>query len=495
MHSQPQYALIEVLKFRESMVADMMITLSEEESNRQFVNFSEMERNILDIVMQAGRELIRQTLEQMDVQILESRDKARYRSKGVRSTSVVTRVGTVEYSRRVYVDMQAEDDKKHCVFLLDKVLAMNKMGRISEEVCTKIAERVCENSFRSSAEIVSEEMADHISYGTVWNFTQKMGERKQEEIKAKAALAEQKKGTGTIETEILYEEADGIWLKLQRKDRQENGTDKEMKVGIAYDGVLKEKCKDGFRSTLDNKTAFASFEKASEFESHKEGVIASVYDMSKVKLRIRNGDGANWIQKPKGFACLCVLDAYHRNNKISRCVKNPETAKHIRELLYNRKIKDLLVYLAKCIQSCEEESEKEKLKELLSYYFENQSALTDYFSREISIPETRMPGLIHHAKLGSMESNVFTIIGNRMKGGRACWSIKGGNHLAILLCAYYTDKQFQAVPIPLPEQSDECPPLSAAKMKETVGKGYEMPHNIHFPPGFKLAREFSQYSF
>ena len=104
--------------------------------------------------------------------------------------------------------MQEEREEKHCVFLLDEALAMEKIGRVSEEVCTEIAERVCENSFRSSAEIVSEEMADHISYGTVWNVTQKMGEKKLEEIKAKAALAEQKKGTGTTETEILYEEAD-----------------------------------------------------------------------------------------------------------------------------------------------------------------------------------------------------------------------------------------------------------------------------------------------
>lgn len=471
MHSRSQYALIEVSKFKESVVANMMITLSEEESDRQFVNFSEMERNILDIVMQAGRELLKQTLEHLDVQILKSRDKARYRSKGLRSTSVVTRIGTVEYSRRVYVDRKAEDSQKHCVFLLDEALTMEKIGRMSEEVCTGIAERVCENSFRSSAEIVSEEMADHISYGTVWNVTQKMGERKLKGTEAKAALAEQKQGTGTVETEILYEEADGIWLKLQGKDRRENGTDKEMKAGIAYDGVLKEKCKGGFRKTLDNKTAFASFESAAEFGSHKEGVIASVYDISKVKLRIRNGDGANWIQKPKGYECLCVLDAYHRNNKISRCVKNPETAKHIRKLLYDRKI-----------------------EELLSYYSENQNALTDYFSRGISIPEIRLPGLIHHANLGSMESNIFTIIENRMKGGRACWCIQGGNHLAILLCAYHTDKQFRSVPIPLPEQTDQHKPLSADKIKKTVGKGYQMPHNIQFPPGFKIAREFSRFS-
>ena len=471
----------------------MMITFSEEEINRQFVNFSELEKEIQETVMEIGREMLCKILEYQDEMILKSRDQVRYRSKGLRSTSVVTRIGTVEYSRRVYVDRQAEQGEKHCVFLLDEALAMDKIGRISEEVCTEIAERVCENSFRSSAEIVSEKMADSISHETVWNVTQEMGKRKLEEIEAKAALAEQKKGAGTTETEILYEEADGIWLKLQGKDRQENGTDKEMKAGIAYDGVLQEKCKDGFRRTLDNKTAFASFENAAEFESHKEGVIASVYDMSKVKLRIRNGDGANWIQKVRGYECVCTLDAYHRNHKISRCVKNPETAKHIRELLYNRKIRELLAYLAECVQSCEEESEKEKLKELLSYYSENQNALTDYFSRGVPVPPTRLPGLIHHAKLGSMESNIYTIIGKRMKGGRASWSIQGANHLAILLCAYYTDKQFRAVPIPLPEQLDECPPLSAAKIKETVGKGYEMPHNIHFPPGFKLVREFSQY--
>lgn len=150
------------------------------------------------------------------------------------------------------MDMQSEESKKHCVFLLDEALAINKIGRMSEEVCTEIAERVCESSFRNSAEIVSEKMADYISYGTVWNVTQEMGKKKLEEIETKAALAEQKKGTGTVETEILYEEADGIWLKIQGKDRQKYGTDKEMKVGIAYDGVLKQPCKDGFKSKIKN---------------------------------------------------------------------------------------------------------------------------------------------------------------------------------------------------------------------------------------------------
>ena len=160
--------------------------------------------------MKIGREMLCKILEYQDEMILKSRDQVRYRSKGLRSTSVVTKVGIVEYRRSVYVDMQEEREEKHCVFLLDEALAMKKIGRMSEEVCTEIAERVCENSFRSSAEIVSEKMADSISHETVWNVTQEMGKRKLEEMEAKAALAEQKKGAGTTETEILYEEADGI---------------------------------------------------------------------------------------------------------------------------------------------------------------------------------------------------------------------------------------------------------------------------------------------
>ena len=180
----------------------MMITFSEEEINRQFVNFSELEKEIQETVMKIGREMLCKILEYQDEMILKSRDQVRYRSKGLRSTSVVTRIGTVEYSRRVYVDRQAEQGEKHCVFLLDEALAMDKIGRISEEVCTESAERVGENSFRSSAEIVSEKMTDSISHETVWNVTQKMGKRELEEIEAKAALAEQKKGTGTTETEL-----------------------------------------------------------------------------------------------------------------------------------------------------------------------------------------------------------------------------------------------------------------------------------------------------
>ena len=46
--------------------------------------------------------------------------------------------------------------------------------------------------------------------------------------------------------------------------------------------------------------------------------------------------------------------------------------------------------------------------------------------------------------LGCMESNIFTIIGNRMKGRRACWSIAGAENLARILCLKHT-KRFDSL--------------------------------------------------
>ena len=80
--------------------------------------------------------------------------------------------------------------------------------------------------------------------------------------------------------------------------------------------------------------------------------------------------------------------------------------------------------------------------------------------------------------MGSMESNIFTILGNRMKGRRACWSIAGGGNLARLLCLKYTTGYgtlFSRVRTGEERkiQEEYREPLSASKVKETCGKGYE----------------------
>lgn len=456
----------------------MNITLNIEISNTEIRDFGELEREIFDIALGVGRQLMQQTLEKLDDELLANRDKTRYRNKGFQQTCIKTKLGAVEYKRRVYVDSAAPESVR-CVHLLDEALDMDKVGLVSAEVCQIAATAVCETSYRGAAELISETTGLDITAQGIWDVIQKLGESQVSLVQRHAELAQLHKGTGALVTKLLYEENDGIWLKLQGKSRQEHGPSMEMKVGIAYDGVQWAETRSGRRRVLDNKVAYASFENAKTFRKNKEGLVASRFDVDEIELRVCNGDGANWIRQKNSTHCIDVLDKFHRNKKITECVRDPAFAALLRGLLYSKNIDLLLECLEAQINSVSDPAEIEKLKELQSYYRENKSSLLSYYDRDITIPETREPGVIHHARLGSMESNVFTLIGNRMKGRRACWSERGANNLAVLLCQRHTvgfENLFAALPtIPRkePEFVDTLPLYSAGKIPKREGKGYE----------------------
>lgn len=464
----------------------MNITVSYEISKSQIENFEGLVSEIYRSVLEIGRSLVREALEQADDALMESRDRERYRSKGFQKTCIKTKLGAVEYKRRVYVD-NAAAEKQHCVHLLDEALDIKKVGLVSSDVCQLAAEAVCGSTYRGAARMICEATGLDISAQGVWDIVQKLGQAQEAVVDRHAELAEAHQGVGQIETKILYEENDGVWLKLQGQSRKENGISKEMKVGIAYDGATWEEGKNGQkRRILDNKVAYASFDTAKEFRRKKEGLLASRFDVDAIDLRVLNGDGASWIQKQKGTNSISVLDEFHRNKKITECVRDKEFAGMLQKLLYNKEIDTLLDCIEAQINSTTDKDEITGLRELQSYYTENRDALLGYYDRGIAIPETRAPGVVHHARLGSMESNVYTLIGNRMKDGRACWSIRGANHLALLLCLRHTtgfDYLFTKLPEkPVIQQESEwkdtLPIFGASKVPEREGHGYEYPINF-----------------
>ena len=461
----------------------MSITYKIEIDNEKIENFYDLIEKVFSAVMDCGREIIKKYMEKLDCELLEKRDKKRYRTKGIRKTSVKTKLGTVEYERRMYRDTQTNE----YVYLLDEALEMRCIGLFDEGLCRIIEDMICKQSYRETAKSVSELTGQVISAQRVWDIVQKAGEEAISLSTKPAAAA-----AGLVESKILFEENDGDWLKLQGDDREKYGASKEMKIGIAYDGVLFKKQKNGkIRRKLDNKVAYASFEAVGEFRKHCENMISRVYNTDEIELRVRNGDGAKWIQKTSDCDCICVLDKFHRNKKITECVKDKEIAENLRELLLQDKFDELLECIKAYLNSMEDGSDKEKMRELYSYYWENREALAGYYDRGITIPPTREPGVVHHARLGSMEGNVFTLIGNRMKGRRACWSVKGGNNLAALLCRHYTEVDHE--PMNTAEQTDDIssPVLSAASIKETSGKGYEFSGNVSLPSASKWLRDLS----
>ena len=468
----------------------MTITLNFEFGNREAKNFNEIVSELFEQVMELGRLTLVSILQSWDEELLNQRDKQRYRNKGMRETSFKTRFGVVSFSRRVYIDMAAEGGI-HCVYLLDEALQIEKEGLITSDICELASELICKISYRDTANTIGDVTGLTISHKGVWNLIQGLAEHQQALVERYAELHTMGAGIGTIASEVLYEEKDGVWLKMQGKDRIQYGADKEMKVGIQYDGALWTSGAHGSqRRSLDNKVAYATFASLPEFQKGLDAVASSKFDLEKVTLTVTNGDGANWIQGSNSEQHLYTLDTYHRNRKIPRCVKDPALARELLQRLYANDIPGVLQRIEEALSQAEDGKERENLQVLLSYYQENQTALLGYRDRGIAIPDTREPGLVHHARLGSMESNIYTIIGNRMKGGRACWSIQGGNHLALLLCLYHTDgfgSLFPSLP-PIPERTSESepiperipepvdngpPPCSASKVPVTEGKGLE----------------------
>ena len=451
----------------------MTITVEVEIDKREIETFGDLVQTGFWIAMEFGRKLVVTVLEERDEELREERDKKRYRCKGKRKTCIKTKLGEIEYSRNVYRDKAAPETGR-CVYLLDEDLGIDCIGLVSKELCGIAAKAVCETTYRGAAKLISEATGQSISAQGVWNIIQKIGARRGEQIEQQADTAARHMGTGAVESPILYEENDGVWLNLQGKSRKEYGRSKEMKVGIAYDGATWQLGKGGKkRRTLDCKVAYASFEKAREFQRNKEGVVASRFKVDEVELRVINGDGAQWIQKHGDTDCISVLDQFHRNKKITECVRDPEFGKLLRDLLYEKRIDDLMDCIEAQINSVTDGQEKADLCELQRYYRNNKDALLGYYDRGRTIPPTKEPGVIHHARLGSMESNVFTLIGNRMKGRRACWSIDGANHLALILCAYHTTGlESLFVDVPKTEMGNYSDvKWSAASVQKKVGKG------------------------
>ena len=455
------------------------------------VSFNEIERIAQQIAFEYAREIISSILEELDVELRESRDKTKYDNRGKKTSVIKTTLGEVSYSRTLY-DIYEDGVKTGQVYLLDEFMGISGNGHFSELLRDLIVRLCCDGTYRDAARSVSEMTGQTISHTAAWNVVQAVGIRMDEQEQHAAARALKSEGTGTIETAVLFEEQDGVVLNLQGKDREEHGENKEMKVAIAYDGAVK---KGKNRYELTNKVACANFEGVEEFVKRKDGTIAGAFNVDEIKMRFLNGDGASWIKRSKTDENVHIqLSQYHRNKAITKNISNPEVKGKVTELLYAKDI-DLMLHVIEVeALSTNDEEEREKYMDLHKYFENNKDGLVPVHRRGLKIPAP--PEGKEYRRMGAMESNIYTIIGNRMKGGRACWSIRGGNNLARLLCLKHTHKLSSALEglstYVLPERYVEELPVkySAANVPPHEGKGYNGFKQVFIPSSQKWLKDF-----
>jgi hypothetical protein len=190
-------------------------------------------------------------LERLDSRLAGERDKKKYRHKGVRATTIKTLMGEVHFSRAVYEFVTDEGEKAY-IFLMDEYLGMEQVGAISSNLAEKIAENASITSFRNTSKNISELTGQSISHTGAWKVVQGLGAKLGQEEKRLVEAKEQNLLTPAKEAKVLFEEADGVYINIQGKDRPKEGKKLEMKAAVAYEG-WKEVSRGRFE--LVNKTA------------------------------------------------------------------------------------------------------------------------------------------------------------------------------------------------------------------------------------------------
>src|SRR5690554_5499384 len=401
--------------------------------NDSELDFKTIEQEIYKEVCEIACNIFKEVLGTLDKKIMATRDTNKYRHKGIKQTHIHTVMGVIEYERRIY-EYHNKDGKKQYVYLLDKYLKNETIGHVSTNMAEKIVERALEESYRKTAQAIDSMTNTSLSHTTTWSIVQKVGTKLKEKDQHLIKKYEQGKLKGDREVDVLFQEADGVWLSMQGKDRPKKGSKKEMKVAINYEGFEKrEGHKEGYQ--VYNKTVCAGFNKSQDFKRLWEAKVSKQYNVDEIKIRIINGDGDPWI-KPD----LCQegvyfqLDFFHISREVLRKVPDKIQARKLNKLLKEGRISETFEYLTNLlIEYTHDEDKFKKLEKLYNYLSNNYEGLIPYKLRGIELPA--LPNGLEYRGMGTMEGNVCDVITLRMKNRKMSWSEDGADNLAKLLVA------------------------------------------------------------
>lgn len=395
------------------------------------ITFKDIERKFFEIGCEIARNLMEEMLKEVDKDLSKSRNKTELRHKGDKKTTIKTLMGEVTVNRALYKRNRKDGGIEH-IHLLDEALGLDTIGTISPNLVEKILEHSCEMSYREVADAVSEFTNQRISHQGVWNVVQAAGEKQIEAEKALLKDYENNKLSGSREVPVLFEEADGLWLSMQKKRREKKSKGKkELKIGIIYEGWEKR-----YQSSKEYKTvekmAFAGYMKPEEFKALRDSAVSEKYNTDEIQYRILNGDGAAWIKNGHDTETdIFQLDPYHLAKCVIRNVYDKQSRRHIMRWLKAGEFQKVFAKIEELKYECGGlASEIKKLEVLETYIRSNIDGILVYKNRDnIALPPA--PNGIEYRNLGTMERNVG-IFSKRMKGAKS-WSEQGATNLAKII--------------------------------------------------------------
>ena len=430
----------------------------EEIVTEEEIKFNNLEKKIFKFVCSFGCLIIKLILESYDRKIMKARNSKKYRHKGLRKNTIKTVMGEVEYVRAMYEVEEAGIKKR--VYLLDEKMHINTEGKASENLVEKIVETVpITDSYRKAETVLKETTNATLSFEWIRNIVVKIGDKiTKKEKEERKMLDKGQLVAGLKQIIALFEEADGLWINLQGKDRKErleknkkkcekenkefNPKQKiktELKLHVMYEGWKK----DDKRHPLINKQYIAGMMKPKEIKKLRDARVYQQYDVEKIKLRVVNGDGAKWTKGITAKGGIYQKDQFHIMQEIVRDV--PKEYRNIIEELVKTKQYDKI---EKAIEGLKVELGGEykavkKLNTLQSYL----SSGLERYQDIVEVPEA--PEGVEYRNMGTQESQIFSKLKKRFCSGRKAFSEHGANALA-KICVLSEKFSLEELETPIP---------------------------------------------
>ena len=409
------------------------------------INFKSLEKKTFKEMMKLGRKIIQDELRMLDKLILNYRDKEIFKPKDFQPTTIKTKLGEIPIARRRY-KMVINGETK-IIYLLDELLEINDFGLYSQGIVEMITREITKKSYRETAKTISEDTDNTISHTAVRNIVLKLGEKIKKLEEEKIKLYEEGKIEGEKETQYIFCEHDGIYIKKQ-KSKKRKGRKKfkeknfkkrkskkrkngiELKIAVIHEGKEPRYTND---YKLKNKIIVGTTSKAKDLKKIEDATIGTIYKEHTIKNVVINGDGADWTGSiVEGAKEIFQLDMAHIQKKIYMAVSDEEYLKKMQEVVYTEQVKDIfsLIYNYKVeLETDNKISELEKVKELEEYLRNNENGLQRY-QYKLGYKEEQLEEIKEKLpSLGSEESHMYCVCRDRMKKNRTSWSIIGAEAL------------------------------------------------------------------
>ncbi|MFQ6610259.1 MAG: ISLre2 family transposase [Fidelibacterota bacterium] len=392
------------------------------EISKEGISFEKLEELAFDVSRQIGCKAMEEFLKELDGVLRKERPRSRMNNRGKVFKHILTRLGEVNYSRTRYKDKATGEIR----YLADEVLGLIRDQRISLSRQKLEAHAVSETTYRKSREGIKRITGSSRSHEAMRQSVVKEAEKiidfqKKSFEKIKSLEYE----TAREAPEIVYNEADGTVIRLQkRKKGKITGKKKkkkhaEVKLGIGYTArEARYRSGEGKGKRLVRKFVYVSMRSRKRFMEEFSLMAEKRLNLSGAKKILFGGDGDTWIKTgmrrffPGAKYLLC---RFHLQRSITTGLSGKkDKCFEVKKLVREDKIDEALECIEAAAKKTKVAKEREAIEDLYAYIRNNRDGI---------LAANNLEG--DEEKTGAIEPNIDKVIAHRFKKRGMSWSKKG----------------------------------------------------------------------